>query len=348
MELLEPYSWNTDYIWLSLDVSFLYTSIPHTFGPAALRHFLFQDQYMNDRQAAFILDSTKFCLEHNYFAFDDQFYVQVQGTAMGANFAPPYANLAMGLWEHEYVWNNNPYSRHLVYYGRYIDDIIINWSGSPQNIPDFVNHCNHNPHGLGFTYISDADKLAFLDLELYHVGDTIHVRNYSKPTAGISLLHYKSCHHHKWKNNIPRGKFCRLKRNCTNHLDFIKESSVLGAKLRDKGYPESLIQDAYMHYLSDTPLRSKEEVTDQPVRFTTRFHHDHKKMEGILKKHWPILLEDPHLKTLLPKFPIVTYRRASNVKNKIAPSKLKPLSIQSSPRLCLLPLYGMFQCRKAL
>lgn len=59
LEQLKPYSWNTDYMWMSLDVSSLYTSIPHTFRLTALEHFLFQDPYMNNRQAAFILECTE-------------------------------------------------------------------------------------------------------------------------------------------------------------------------------------------------------------------------------------------------------------------------------------------------
>lgn len=61
-----------------------------------------------------------------------------------------------------------------------------------------------------------------------------------------------------------------------------------------------------------------------------------------------MLLEDLHLKTLLPNKPKVTYRKAANIKNKIAPSKLKPQPIKSIPHICLLPLYGMFQCKKNL
>lgn len=75
-------------------------------------------------QAYFIVDSTHFCLTHNYFSFDNNFYLQTQGTAMGVNFAPSYANLTMGLWEHLSIWNNNPFSKYIVYIGRYIDDII--------------------------------------------------------------------------------------------------------------------------------------------------------------------------------------------------------------------------------
>lgn len=42
------------------------------------------------------------------------------------------------------------------------------------------------------------------------------------------------------------------------------------------------------------------------------------------------------------------YRKAPNIKNKITPSKLKSHPIKSKPHLCLLPLHGMIQCKKAL
>ncbi|XP_073448025.1 meiotic recombination protein DMC1/LIM15 homolog [Aquarana catesbeiana] len=50
-------------------------------------------------------------------------------------------------------------------------------------------------------------------------------------------------------------------------------------------------------------------------------------MEAIFKKHWPILLEDPYLKPVLPNYPRITYRKAPNIKNKIAPSKLKSTKV---------------------
>lgn len=137
----------------------------------------------------FILDCARYCLTYNYFSFDEQYYLQVQGTAMGANFAPSYANLAMGLWEHRHIWQNNRYLKHLIFYGRYIDDNI--WDGAGDVIDDIVSHCNDNPYGLRFTSVTDWDKLAFLDIDLYHKNNKIHAKNYFKLTAGNSLLHYK-------------------------------------------------------------------------------------------------------------------------------------------------------------
>lgn len=140
---------------------------------------------------------------------------------MGTNFAPSYANLTMGLWENKHIWNNNPFTPHIIFYGRYIDDVVIIWDGTEDLVQTFVEHCNNNDMGLSFTSVSDPNTLAFLDLLLSHDDHTIHSQNYINPTAGNSYLHYKSCHHPRWKNNIPKSQFCRLKHNCTQDKDYV-------------------------------------------------------------------------------------------------------------------------------
>lgn len=72
-------------------------------------------------------------------------------------------------------------------------------------------------------------------------------------------------------------------------------------------------------------------------------------MERIIKKHWSILAQDPHLAPSLPAVPQFAYRRAPNVKTKIAPSKIPVQKISStSKQLTLIPLLGMYRCKKAL
>lgn len=149
---------------------------------------------------------------------------------MGANFAPSYANLTMGFWEASYIELNNPYASHIVFYGRYIDDIII-WDGPEPLFLEFLSHCNDNEHGLTFTSEHHPLQLAFLDLLLFHEDGKILAKNYAKPTAGNSFLHHQSCHHPRWISNIPKSQFCRLRRNCTRQLDYITEGSLLKQKL---------------------------------------------------------------------------------------------------------------------
>ncbi|OCT93164.1 hypothetical protein XELAEV_18016229mg [Xenopus laevis] len=56
------------------------------------------DQYINYGTSLkdFRLEAIEFLLSHNFFLFDKQYYLQKQGTKMGAKFAPSYANLYMG------------------------------------------------------------------------------------------------------------------------------------------------------------------------------------------------------------------------------------------------------------
>lgn len=148
LDILQNYNQEPTYLWLSLDVCSLYTSIPYDIRLEAVQHFLLQNPLINPRQAQFILEFTQFCLAHNYFQFENQYYLQIQCTAMGAHFAPSYANITMGLWEQRAIWHNNP---NTIYFGRYIDDII--WDGTQSQADDFVAYCNTNNLGV-VAYIS--------------------------------------------------------------------------------------------------------------------------------------------------------------------------------------------------
>ena len=47
---------------------------------------------------------------------------------MGARFAPNYSNVFMGAWEGTFVYSDlNIYLNNIIWWGRYIDDIILLW-----------------------------------------------------------------------------------------------------------------------------------------------------------------------------------------------------------------------------
>lgn len=63
----------------------------------------------------------------NDFIFNEKFYLQIKGTAMGKRFAPAYANLYMANWEEEALTKcvHKP-----LCYLRYLDDIFGIWTVS--------------------------------------------------------------------------------------------------------------------------------------------------------------------------------------------------------------------------
>ncbi|CAJ0925194.1 unnamed protein product [Ranitomeya imitator] len=75
---------------------------------------------MDSKAIFFLLD----LLHLNFFIFEDTFYVQVQGSAMGFNVAPPYANGFMSSFETEFIYSNELYQSHCLLWRRYIDDVF--------------------------------------------------------------------------------------------------------------------------------------------------------------------------------------------------------------------------------
>lgn len=93
-------------------------------------------------------------------------------------------------------------------------------------------------------------------------------------------------------------------------------------KFLDEGNPIPLLEEAFKHYRQTNTISRIQETpgTRPPTRFT-QFHARFKKMEKILATHWPMLLEDPHLKNSLT-LPKVAYRKARNIKVRLPPANL--------------------------
>ena len=75
-------------------------------------------------------------LKNNVFEFNGNFYLQIQGTAMGTKMVPAYANLFMGKLEIELKQLGNP---HILIWKRFKDDIFT-------VAMDWIQNRIHNIH----------------------------------------------------------------------------------------------------------------------------------------------------------------------------------------------------------
>ena len=108
---------------VTLDVSSLYTNIPHKEGIHACRKAL--ESRTNTRlKTESICDLIRMILTMNNFEFENDYYLQLHGTAMGTKMAPAYANLFMGDLEKKLLAQSP--LKPLVWW-RYIDDIFMIW-----------------------------------------------------------------------------------------------------------------------------------------------------------------------------------------------------------------------------
>ena len=106
---------------VSFDITSLYTNIPHELGLKAIEYWL--DKYpelIHSRfNKSFIFEALKLVLRNDHFVFNEEFFQQITGTAMGVIVAPTYATLVIGYFELQFFEKcNNEFG---VNNGKYIE-----------------------------------------------------------------------------------------------------------------------------------------------------------------------------------------------------------------------------------
>ena len=85
---------NTEYTVLTtFEICMLYTSIPHEYGIETISYWIDKHpETINPRFCKnFIIEGLLFVLENNVFHFNDEYFKQILGTAMGTDVAPAFA-----------------------------------------------------------------------------------------------------------------------------------------------------------------------------------------------------------------------------------------------------------------
>ena len=91
-----------------LDVSSLYTNIDTDEGLTIVREEL-EKSVQNNPSAETITLLLEKVLKLNNFTFRDLNYIQIKGTAMGTRAAPNFANVCMGRFEDQFVYQAHWY-----------------------------------------------------------------------------------------------------------------------------------------------------------------------------------------------------------------------------------------------
>ena len=132
---------------VTLDVSSLYTNIPHNEGIDACRRFLDTrtDKHIPTET---LCDLLRIILTMNNFTFNQQNYLQIHGTAMGTKMAPSFANLFLGIFETNAL-SNAPFHPHI--WWRYLDDIFMIWTEGLDHLKIFVDYLKNIHPTIKFT-----------------------------------------------------------------------------------------------------------------------------------------------------------------------------------------------------
>ena len=186
---------------VTFDVKNLYTNIPHDLGLEALKYWLgkYPDAIDSRFNQQFIIKAAELILKRNVFYFDNVFYIQKKGTAMGTRFAPTYATLVLGFLEEKlYEKMTDKYNTNFSEYlrenwKRFLDDCFIIWRHHT-DLDEFVNDLNALHPAIEFTMNKSQEEIPFLDVLVKLAGTCVSTDLYCKPTDKHMYLNFHSCH----------------------------------------------------------------------------------------------------------------------------------------------------------
>ena len=294
---------------VTLDVSSLYTNITHKKGLQALKNTLPDDQLTH-----IILSLTEFILNHNYFIFEDQTYLQLKGTAMGTRMAPQYANIFMSDLEQKFL-EKSQYKP--ISYLRYIDDIFFLWTHGEDKLIDFHNQFNLENQDIKLTIKYSNHEISFLDTNIKLLNNTLATSIYRKPTQSQSYLHPTSSHPPHTFNSIVYSQALRLNRICSCPKDLNLQLDILRKAFTILGYKSSSIRrhiDKALSFSRDTLLQYKPKLKSDRTPLVLTYHPNLKPIHKIVQNLQHFFKTDPHLDTIFPLPPLISYRQPPNLR----------------------------------
>ena len=308
---------------VTFDVESLYSNIDKDLGMEAIRYWVKKLKHkVNGRFTEdFICDALKIILENNTFHFNDQYYLQVLGVAMGTRMAPSYANLALAYLEEKlYTIVKEKYGSEFGTYVeqsflRYLDDCFIIWPHSKWDVDLLATELNNLHPSLKFTQECSPSEIPFLDILVYLKNNAVYTDLYYKPTDTHQYLHFNSCHPRHTKHNIPYSQARRL---CT----IIDDTEIRDKRLADmanffieRGYPTKLVELGInkAKAIPQSTLRQvkpKDNIDTLPFVFT--HNPSNPNMVPLVKSTLNILNTDSRMKKVLDSTKFIASRRQPN------------------------------------
>eukprot|EP00079_Xenopus_tropicalis_P036647 XP_017950418.1 PREDICTED: uncharacterized protein LOC108647884 [Xenopus tropicalis] len=306
-----------DFILCSLDVRDLFTSIPHEEGIECIRHYL-TGANLQMYKVNFLCDLLEMVLTRNYFRFNEEYFLQLQGCAMGANMAPAYANIFMDNFERSHIFSNTLYHPYIHSYLRYVDDTFFLWTGTMDLLNDFLSYLNNVHSTIKFTLEVGSSEIHFLDVLVKVIDSNFVTSVYKKPTDKNNLLRSTSFHPQGLFRGLPKSQFMRIKRIASSMELFEDESSKMVQKFVEKGYCQTKLMEVKREVgliPRKEVLKTKSKTAEKVKRipFITTYDINAKKRRNIILKHWGILASDPKFGHLFKLPPMFSYRRGRNI-----------------------------------
>lgn len=226
---------------VTADVSSLYTNMDINLILEVVHHFftLFPNtKRPNDE----LIELLNIILHGNDFFFDNRWYLQVLGMAMGNPCAPSCANLFLKKLDTAAMNYRIPPS----FFSRFLDDIFFVWNGTLNELKEFEIYLNLLIPNITLSFSVSPLSVNFLDVTVFknfeHDLCTLETRPYFKDTDTHQLLHKSSFHPKHIFASIVKSQYIRFKRLSSFKVDYDTSCRTLNAVLLTRGYSKRFLR----------------------------------------------------------------------------------------------------------
>ncbi|XP_059046970.1 uncharacterized protein LOC131842461 [Achroia grisella] len=292
VQTLEHIKLNEKEILVSFDVESLFTNVPISECVELVKSKL-QENNIPDEYAILL----EHCLTSGYLVYRNEYYLQVEGVAMGSPVAPVVANLWMEKIDNLAI-STTAFPVKL--WKRYVDDIFCILEGTETEVMQYLSYLNSIHTKSKFTVEIEKERsLAFLDIKVTVQKDgTLGHTVYRKPTHTDRYLHATSHHHPRHFDSVVSSLVDRAYDLC-DKIQIKEELLHVEGVLRNNGYNIDISRWRHKHNKSRRPKscsvkRQKtflpyiKGVTDKISRLLSKYSVDtvftpHRKIKQMLR-----------------------------------------------------------------
>ena len=280
---------------VSMDIECLYTNIPVRETIDILTNLIYENDNSFRNMSKLNFKKMLECITSNtFFIFNNIYYKQRDGLAMGSPLSATLANIFLCFHERKWI-DECPLTFKPQFYRRYMDDTFIIFDNANQ-ANEFLRYMNERHPKINFTIERERDnKLPFLDLLIDKSDVDLDISIYRKQTYTDLGVNFLSACNMKYKLNTFNTFFYRAYKLTSNYLNFHKEITYLENFFKNNGFHPNLFYKQLRQFLNKRYNTRSPTYVPKKLEMYLRFpylsnklnYYLQNKLRNIVHKYYP-------------------------------------------------------------
>jgi hypothetical protein len=269
----------------SFDIVNLYTNIPIKQTLEIIEKNLKNNPTLTTEARNELMNLLEITLQQNYFRFNEKFYSQPDGLAMGSPLSGILSEIYLNDIENNLILSdNNPSHEKILFYFRYVDDTLVLFDGNARQLQILNKYLNGLAPKLKFTLeIESNHKINFLDITIQKQDNKFKYSVYRKPTTTDQTIHASSYHPYSHKIAAYRSMVNRLIKLPLSAEEYSNELNIIKHIAISNGFETKMIDGLIKKLLTKNVQHANNTTIDSPQIKYVPIEYGHN-LHNLLKK----------------------------------------------------------------